>query len=192
MNGKPARIRRIGLQAKNSWNVKIPGVPTRVLRILQKCSRHIALPGVTQSLTSLLHYSALLLTRPEQIVQFLEPTEFQFHINLEIKMLKNIIALAIVAAFGSSAFAQTPAAVPAKPAEIVKPAAATAAPAPAVAAPVAATAAKPEAKPAVAKAEKKAKAGVTKKAEVKKPEAASATAPVPAAASAPAATPAVK
>lgn len=37
-------------------------------------------------------------------------------------MLKNIIALAIAAAFGSAAFAQAPAASPAKPVESVKPA----------------------------------------------------------------------
>jgi hypothetical protein len=37
-------------------------------------------------------------------------------------MLKNIIALAIAAAFGTAAFAQAPAATPVKPVEAAKPA----------------------------------------------------------------------
>ena len=61
-------------------------------------------------------------------------------------MLKNIVALAVAATFGSFAFAQTPAATPAKPAEVAKPAATVAAPAPVAATPAPAPAAKPAVK----------------------------------------------
>ena len=114
---------------------------------------YILLPCVTQSLTSAFALLALLPTRPEQINQFIEPTEFRQSTEWRFIMLKNIIALVIAAAFGSAAFAQAPAATPAKPAESAKPA--VTAPAPAAVTP--APAAAPEAKPAVKVEEKKVK-----------------------------------
>ena len=69
-----------------------------------------------------------MLARPEQNSQFNEPTEFRTYINLETKMLKNIIAIAVAAAFSTVAFAETTPTTPAKPVEVVKPAVATPAP----------------------------------------------------------------
>ena len=102
--------------------------------------RDKALREVTHSLTSAWRLTALMHARPEQSVETKEPTEFSTSSIQETYMFKNIIAVAIVAAFSSAAFAEAPPAAAAKPVEAAKAVATTPAPA---AAPVTAEAVKP-------------------------------------------------
>ena len=121
--------------------------------------RDKALREVTHSLTSAWRLTALMHARPEQSVETKEPTEFSTSSIQETYMFKNIIAVAIIAAFSSAAFAEATPTAPAKPVEAAKTVAATPAPA-------AAEAAKPQVKPEeakeAAKVEKKAKHKVKK------------------------------
>jgi len=102
-------------------------------------AHHGALQHVTQLLTSKRQTAALIAARPQDNQTFPPSGRANPNQIKEIIMLKNIIAIAIAAAFGTAAFAQGTATSPAKPVDMAKPAAqVAAAPAPAVATPAAA------------------------------------------------------